>query len=64
VQFSFVSWLYSILYIPHTAARFNYEIQHDLREAAMDRDVKAALANKISPERIGMEVVLDECLFI
>ncbi|MCO5579043.1 hypothetical protein L7F22_032895 [Adiantum nelumboides] len=40
------------------AARFDYEIQEDVREAAADLDVRTALLNKVSPERVGVEIDL------
>ncbi|MCO5592431.1 hypothetical protein L7F22_046433 [Adiantum nelumboides] len=40
------------------AARFDYKIQEDLREAAADLDVRTALLNKVSPERVGVEIDL------
>lgn len=40
------------------AARFDYKIEEDLKQAAADNDVKVALANKVSPERVGSEIDL------
>ncbi|KAI5060500.1 hypothetical protein GOP47_0024920 [Adiantum capillus-veneris] len=40
------------------AARFDYIMQEDLREAAANLDVRTALLNKISPERVGVEIDL------
>ncbi|XP_020103073.1 putative CCA tRNA nucleotidyltransferase 2 isoform X2 [Ananas comosus] len=39
-------------------ARFDFELAEELKEAAFDEEVKTALANKISRERIGHEVDL------
>lgn len=36
-------------------ARFDFELAEELKEAAFDEEVKTALANKISRERIGHE---------
>ncbi|OAY73071.1 CCA tRNA nucleotidyltransferase, mitochondrial [Ananas comosus] len=36
-------------------ARFDFELAEELKEAASDEEVKTALANKISRERIGHE---------
>lgn len=40
------------------AARFDYKIQEDLKQAAADTDVKVALSNKVTLERIGAEIDL------
>lgn len=40
------------------AARFDYKLQEDLKQAAADTDVKIALSNKVSRERIGAEIDL------
>ncbi|XP_057860451.2 tRNA nucleotidyltransferase cca2 isoform X1 [Cryptomeria japonica] len=39
-------------------ARFEFKLDDDLKKAVVDKDVRAALATKISPERIGHEIDL------
>lgn len=40
------------------AARFDYKLEEDLKKAAADKDVKDALASKVSRERVGHEIDL------
>jgi len=42
--------------LPLSAARFNFTLAEDLKEAASDERVKSELGSKISRERIGHEV--------
>lgn len=42
--------------MPFKAARFNFTLAEDLKEAASDERVKSELGTKISRERIGHEV--------
>ena len=42
--------------MPLSAARFNFTLDKDLKEAASDEKVKSELGSKISRERIGHEV--------
>ncbi|EPS73121.1 hypothetical protein M569_01634, partial [Genlisea aurea] len=37
-------------------SRFNFELDEEIKTAAADSDIKTALANKISRERIGIEI--------
>lgn len=39
-----------------SGARFEFVLDEELKRAASDDDVKAAIADKISRERIGHEV--------
>lgn len=39
-------------------ARFGFRLDEELKKAASDDEVKAAIADKISRERIGHEVLL------
>lgn len=39
-----------------SGARFEFALDEELKKAACDDDVKAAIADKISRERIGHEV--------
>ena len=43
--------------MPLSAARFNFTLAEDLKEAASDERVKSELGSKISRERIGHEVI-------
>ena len=40
-----------------SGARFGFVLDEELKEAASDEEVRSALANKISRERIGHEVI-------
>lgn len=55
-----VFWLVSFL-LNAPGARFEFSLDEDLKKAAMDSEVKAAIAEKISRERIGHEVFLWLC---
>lgn len=39
-----------------SAARFDFTLSEDLKDAASDEDVKSKLGCKISRERVGKEV--------
>lgn len=45
-------------------ARFCFELDEELKKAASDEDVKAAIAEKISRERIGHEVCFSSCFIL
>lgn len=45
-----------------SGARFGFTLDEELKVAAADNDVKAAIADKISRERIGHEVRSFCCL--
>ena len=54
----FQCWFFIALSIAscYIGARFEFVLDEELKEAASCDDVKAALAAKISRERIGIEV--------
>ncbi|CAL5333529.1 unnamed protein product [Camellia sinensis] len=54
-RFEVKSW-YLVLY--GTCARFGFTLDDELKKAASDDDVKAAISDKISRERIGHEIDL------
>lgn len=41
-----------------SGARFGFVLDEELKAAASDEEVRSALGNKISKERIGHEVIL------
>jgi tRNA nucleotidyltransferase/poly(A) polymerase len=45
-----------------SAARFNFTLAEDLKDAASDEKVKSELGSKISRERIGHEVLISTLL--
>lgn len=42
--------------IDHLGATFGFTLDAELKKAASDDDIKAAIADKISRERVGHEV--------
>lgn len=49
-------------FTPISGARFGFLLDEELKKAAADDDVIAAIADKISRERVGHEVYLN-CIF-
>jgi hypothetical protein len=47
-----------------SGARFGFVLDEELKEAASDEEVRSALANKISRERIGHEVIFYCVIFL
>lgn len=50
------------IFVVLLGARFGFILEEELKEAASCDDVKAAIAEKISRERIGHEVCLFSCI--